>query len=138
MKTMIKICFAVFIVLFLLSAMNMMVAIVVPSLRGSAGLAQQLMYNAESIVVAPARFLPGLPVFVLLVGSIVAAALMLRWAFGGSRHERRREHSDVQQTVAGGGDLDELARDLQRSARRMEERLEALETILLDRTQSRH
>ena len=65
----------------------------------------------------------------------IVVALLLRWAFG-------REHTPTPRTSTGetprsdDAEREVLARDLDRVARRMEERIDALETILLDRRQT--
>ena len=74
-------------------------------------------------------------VFVLLA-SIVVVALILRWAFGRSQHHTPvdvRKHSEATPESAN---VEQLVRDLDRTARNLEKRLESLETILLDRTRT--
>lgn len=136
MKTVFRFAIAVFVLLLCLSAINMTAAILVPSLRAGTGLVQETMYTAESIATAPTRALSGVPVFAVLFVSVFLVAFVLRWAFGEDyRRYRRRRHSETED--ASDPDLASLARDLHDTARRLEGRVEALETILLDRTNSR-
>ncbi len=136
MKTLLRFCFAVFIVLFCISALGVITGIFAPAVRVSQGIVQPMVHTVESVAVTPVRAITAMPAIVLIMVSIFLVALVLRWAFGGLRHEPRGESRPDAGSV-GDVDLHELARDLQYTARRMEERLDALETILLERTRSR-
>ena len=92
-------------------------------------------YNAQAFVMTPFGALSSFPSWMGLLLSIVVVALLLKWAFG-------REHTPTPRTSTGetlqSDDVERevLARDLDRVVRRMEERIDALETILLDRRQT--
>lgn len=99
----------------------------VPFLMGNA-----MWYNAQAFIMTPFGPLSSVPSWFALLCSIAVVALLLKWAFG-------RDHTPTPRTSTGerpGSDdveLEVLARDLDRVARRMEARIDALETILLDR-----
>jgi hypothetical protein len=133
MKTLGRLAAGVIILLLCLSAMGTIVAIFVPALRAVWLLPQPFLYNAETLVAAPTRIVPALPSIALLFGCVFLVAYVLRWGFGGGRRDDRR-HFPRDAERKPDNDLESIARDLHHTARRLEERLEALETILLDRT----
>ncbi len=111
-------------------AKGLVYAVEVPIQMGNA-----VWYNAHAFVMTPFGPLSPRPSWMGLLLSVIVVALLLRWAFG-------REHTPTPRTSTGetprSDDVERevLARDLDRVARRMEERIDALETILLDRRQT--
>ncbi len=55
MKTLVRLALAAFLLLLCFSAMNTVVAILVPSLRSASLPMQPFLYNAETMVAAPVR-----------------------------------------------------------------------------------
>tara|TARA_R110001592_G_scaffold185506_1_gene429552 strand:+ start:563 stop:805 length:243 start_codon:yes stop_codon:yes gene_type:complete len=73
--------------------------------------------------------------FLPLVAAGTIAVLLDRWASGRGSREKTDGHQRHDPAHAN-DDLEGLAHDLDRTARNLEKRLEALETILLDRTRT--
>jgi hypothetical protein len=98
-----------------------------------------VIYSLENSFFVPLSFTTGLPGPVLWIGSIVLVALVIRLIFG-ARHQTetgRREPRDTPSPAPSGNtDVEAIVRDLEHTARNLEERLESLETILLDRTRT--
>ena len=136
MRTLLRIVFAVFVLLFCFSIISAVTALFVPSVHLSHEIGQSWVHSPEYLVTQPVRVVQTQPSILLWLLSILVVAVLLRWAFGGRRHEG---HADRHQETSpeSNVDMEALARDLQYTARRLEERLDALETILLDRTKSR-
>ncbi len=98
-----------------------------------------VIYSLENSFIGPLSFTTGLPGPVVWLGSILLVALVIRWIFGArcqaetGRHERRDTPSPA---PSDNTEIVELVRELHRTARNLEKRLESLETILLDRTRT--
>ena len=89
-------------------------------------------YNAQGFLMTPFGPFSSLPFWACFFLSIFVVAVLLKWAFG--REQPPTDGGHVGHTPREKDvDLEVLARDLDQMARRMEERVEALETILLDR-----
>lgn len=127
MKTAIGIALAVFLALFSIILMRGALIPVHASVDS--------WYYTWSFLGAPGGVFSGIPASVLVLGSILLVAVVLRRAFDRPRHDYPRERNTSERKP---DDLAILARDLDRVARRLEERVEALETILLDRDRARY
>lgn len=89
-------------------------------------------HNSQALLMTPFHSLSSLPFWMCFLLSIFVVAWLLRWAFG--RENAPAQRTDTAYTPRENNvNLDVLARDLDRVARRLEERIDALETILLNR-----
>jgi hypothetical protein len=79
---------------------------------------------------------PRNPSVFMLLASVVVVALILRWAFGRPQHNTPVEVGKHSEPTPESANVEQLVRDLDRTARNLEKRLESLETILLDRTRT--
>ena len=129
MRTVIGVLVAVGITLFCLSLLRAVVLFLeVPVLA-----VHGFWYNAQGLVTAPGSTLPSIPFIASLLFTALVVALLIGWI-------RRREGQAAEHHAPNPvppDDLASLARDLDRTARRLEERIDALETILLDQSKSR-
>lgn len=107
-----------------------MVPVLLASVLGVLGIALPVLWRphaAYSPALHPVGFSLGLPEMVILVaialGVVVFAAVILRLVFHGSNGSYREAPADESR----------MMQEIYRSLSRMEKRVEALETILLDR-----
>lgn len=128
MRTLVRILVAALVVLFCISALRALPALIVPVARFEQVMIQPWAYGTQFIG-APFASGSWASLFVMLA-IVIMLGSVLRWAFGGRRRGARDEGAPAN------AEMEALARDLSYTARRLEERLEALETILLDRTRT--
>ena len=133
MRTLVRFMALVLLSLFCLSLVLETAAVIIPGITRSTMLIGQGLFRpfdyGMSLFMQPGVW--------TLIGCVLAVAVILHLLDRSKRRMREHDDSPRQARSAETSDIDQLVHELRHTARRMEERLEALETILLDRANSR-